>query len=103
MKTISLEEKQARFLQSINWQLFVILLLMVACFFTWSENIIITRAIKVVGRMGVLFASYLVYKRIITFGAVDSFKWKNSFSFGLYIVYLTEGFFFVYVEYQCRL
>jgi exopolysaccharide production protein ExoQ len=56
---------EASFLKSINTWLFVLLFLMVAGFFTWSENIIITRAIKVVGRMGVLIGSYLIYRRIV--------------------------------------
>ncbi|MFT4739728.1 MAG: exopolysaccharide production protein ExoQ, partial [Marivirga sp.] len=36
------------FYKKINFQLLCILLLMVACFFTWSENVVITRGIKVV-------------------------------------------------------
>ena len=64
---------------------------MVACFFTWSENVLITRAIKVVGRMGVLFSSYLVYRKIIQYGAVDSLKWNNLLSMLLYVAYLLLG------------
>ncbi|MFY8110469.1 MAG: hypothetical protein ACOVKP_00545 [Flavobacterium sp.] len=40
------------FLKKIDRALFVVLLLMIACFFTWSENVNITRAIKVVGVWG---------------------------------------------------
>jgi O-antigen ligase len=65
---------------------------MIGCFFTWSENVVITRGIKVVGRLGVLFASYKVYKQIIEYGAIDSLKWKNSLSLLLYISYLVLGF-----------
>lgn len=83
---------QEAFLKQVNSNLFIILLLMIACFFTWSENVVITRAIKVVGRMGLLYASYLVYKKIIRYGAVDSFKWKNIFSLLLYFSYLGLGF-----------
>ena len=68
----------SKFLKKINIQLFLILLLMTACFFTWSENVVITRAIKLVGRIGVLFASYTVYDKIINYGAVDNLKWKNQ-------------------------
>lgn len=80
------------FLKRINYSLFIILFLMIACFFTWSENILITRAIKVVGRMGVLFASYWVYRKIIKYGAVDSLKWQNSQVIFLYAAYLILGF-----------
>jgi len=65
---------------------------MIACFFTWSENVTITRGIKVVGRMGVLASSYLIYKMLLNYGAVDSLKWKNIFSPLLYGVYLALGF-----------
>ncbi len=81
-----------KFLCRTELYLFIILFLMIAGFFTWSENVVITRAIKVVGRMGVMLSSYLVYRRIIHYGAVDAFRWKNIFSPGLYIVYLILGF-----------
>ena len=68
------------------------LLLMVACFFTWSENVVITRGIKVVGRMGVMFSSIYIYKRIINYGAVNSLVFKNIFSPLLYCAYLLLGF-----------
>lgn len=71
--------------------LFIALLLMVACFFTWSENVAITRGIKVVGRMGVMISSILIYKRIINYGAVNSLTYKNVFSPLLYIGYLVLG------------
>ncbi|MFN4365629.1 O-antigen ligase family protein [Chryseobacterium hispalense] len=90
MKTLAPEHH--RFLRKINNQLFVILLLMVACFFTWSENVTITRAIKVVGRMGVMISSIVVYYRIISYGSVNSLVYKNIFSPILYIAYLILGF-----------
>ena len=82
----------SEFLKSTNRLLLVIIFLMVACFFTWSENIIITRLIKVVGRMGMLFGSFMLYKRIVNYGAVDSFKWNNTLSILLYGAYLGLGF-----------
>jgi exopolysaccharide production protein ExoQ len=82
----------SKFLKNINFQLFLILLLMTACFFTWSENVVITRAIKLVGRIGVLFASYALYKKILDYGAVDNLKWKNTLSPLFYILYLFLGF-----------
>lgn len=65
---------------------------MVACFFTWSENVAITRGIKVVGRMGVMISSILVYRKIINYGSVNSLTYKNIFSPILYMAYLTLGF-----------
>lgn len=81
-----------RFLKRTNWKLFLILLLMTACFFTWSENVAITRAIKVVGRISMLIASYNVFKSILKYGAVDHLQSKNIFAPILYVVYLLLGF-----------
>jgi hypothetical protein len=80
-----------QFLKKINNYLFIILFLMVACFFTWSENVNITRGIKIVGRMGVMISSILVYKKIIKHGAVNTMGYKNSFSPIFYILYLLLG------------
>ncbi len=92
MKRTNSNINHNEFLKKINTSLLIILFLMIACFFTWSENIIITRSIKVVGRMGVLLASYLVYRKIINYGAVDSFKIKNPMALMLYLAYLLLGF-----------
>ncbi|SFC67070.1 O-antigen ligase [Flexibacter flexilis DSM 6793] len=92
MKAKTREERNAAFFAKTNWQLFLILLLMVACFFTWSENVVITRGIKVVGRLGMLYASYYVYKSIINYGAVDSLKVHNPLSSAFYGIYLLIGF-----------
>lgn len=80
------------FLRRKNWQLLLILLLMIACFFTWSENVLITRVIKVIGRMGMLAASWMVYTSIIRYGAADNLKTNNVLAIGFYGVYLLLGF-----------
>lgn len=79
------------FLATTERMLFIALLLMVACFFTWSENVAITRAIKVVGRMGVMISSILIYKRIINYGAANALNYTNTLSPLLYIGYLLLG------------
>jgi exopolysaccharide production protein ExoQ len=83
----------AAFLKKIDRQLFWLLLLMVACFFTWSENVAITRVIKVVGRMGIMVGSYYAYKSILKQGAVDTMKLKNPLALLLYLAYLVLGLF----------
>jgi exopolysaccharide production protein ExoQ len=83
---------QEVFLKRLNWQLLVVLLLMIACFFTWSENILITRVIKVVGRMSGLLTAFWVSRQILKYGAVDSTKFKNHLSPLMYLVYLVLGF-----------
>lgn len=70
----------------------LILLLMTACFFTWSENVVITRIIKVIGRMGMLAASWYVYRSIIQYGAADNLKTNNVLSISFYGLYLLLGF-----------
>jgi exopolysaccharide production protein ExoQ len=87
-----LTKDQLVFIEKTNKYLLIILLLMVACFFTWSENVIITRIIKVIGRMGMLLSSYLVYKSIINFGAADNLKTNNVLSMVFYAAYLALGF-----------
>lgn len=80
------------FLSKINWQLLIIVLLMTSCFFTWSENVAITRAIKVVGRMGMLISSWYVYRTILRYGAVDNLKTNHILSIVFYGLYLLLGF-----------
>lgn len=80
------------FLKKIDNNMFIILLLMVACFFTWSENINITRAIKVVGRMGLMLSSIALYYKIIRYGAANTMGYKNIFSPLLYLTYMGLGF-----------
>jgi len=86
-----LEKDHNAFLKRTNWQLLLILLLMTACFFTWSENVVITRIIKVIGRMGMLAASGYVYKSIIRYGAADNLKTENILSIIFYGIYLFLG------------
>ena len=92
MISITTRTADEKFLRKTELYLFIILFLMIAGFFTWSENVVITRAIKVVGRMGVMISSYLIYRRIINYGAVDALRWKNVLAPGLYIAYLFLGF-----------
>lgn len=87
-----IDKDHSPFLKKINWQLLLILLLMIACFFTWSENVAITRAIKVVGRMGMLCASWYIYRSIIQYGAIDNLKTHNILSLAFYGLYLLLGF-----------
>ena len=92
MKKKRKNSETKKFVAKMDRYLFIILLLMVACFFTWSENIVITRLIKVVGRLGVLFASYVIYHKIIKFGALGNLKWHNHMAPLTYVGYLVLGF-----------
>ncbi len=80
------------FLKTVNNYMFIVLLLMIACFFTWSENVNITRAIKVVGRLGLMLSSIAIYYKIVRYGAVNTLNYKNIFSPLFYFGYLSLGF-----------
>lgn len=92
MNTANQNIDHSIFLRKINAVLLLLLVLMIACFFSWSENVLITRIIKVVGRMSVLVGSYLVYRKIINYGAIDSLVWQNKPTLLIYGIYLVLGF-----------
>ena len=79
------------FLKKIDRLLLVVFFIMVAGFFTWSENVTITRIFKVISRIGMTVAIYFVYRKIINYGAVNSFGWENILSPLLYVGYLLLG------------
>ena len=81
----------AKFYKLIYFLLFLVFFIKLGGFFTWSENINITRVVKVFSRVFMTIAIYLIYKRIIKQGAVGSFKWANELSILLYVGYLLLG------------
>lgn len=85
------ERDHARFLRLVHTLLLIILLIKVSGFFTWSENIGITRVFKVASRISMTAAAYAMYRMIVRRGAVDSFHWDNAFSPVLYLAYLFLG------------
>lgn len=82
----------SRFLKKVEWLLLIVLFLMVAGFFTWSENVGITRVIKVLSRIGMTVAIFYIHRMIVQKGAVGSFYWKNPFAPFLYFGYLILSF-----------
>jgi len=64
---------------------------MIAGFFTWSENITITRFFKVVGRNGVLLVIIYYYYHLKGKGFVDYFRLENKPALYLYVAYLLLG------------
>ena len=80
------------FLKRMGWLLLIVLFLMVAGFFTWSENVGITRVIKVVSRLGMTGAAFYLHQMIVKQGAISAFRWKNVFSPFLYFTYIALGF-----------
>jgi len=92
MKVINTKEDEAQFLKRTEIIMLWVLFIMVAGFFTWSENVGITRVIKVGSRIGMTTAAIFIHRRIIKRGAISSFQWKNIFSPFLYFAYLILGF-----------
>ncbi|MBB5647183.1 O-antigen ligase family protein [Pedobacter cryoconitis] len=92
MKAFKDTDNHTRFLKKTEWLLLAILFLMVAGFFTWSENIGITRVIKVFSRIGMTTAAFLLHQMIVKKGAIGAFEWKNQWSPFLYFGYLGLGF-----------
>lgn len=88
---IKTTDDHSKFLRRMNILLHVILFIMIAGFFTWSENVAITRILKVISRVGMTVWIYFVYKKIIKYGAVGSFHWRNIYSPLLYGAYLFLG------------
>lgn len=80
------------FLKKVNFILLLLLLIMVGGFFTWSESVLVTRAFKVIGRLGTTIGVWMVYRMIVRYGAVGSFQWRNNLSPLLYAAYLLLGF-----------
>ncbi|MGB0850091.1 MAG: O-antigen ligase family protein [Bacteroidia bacterium] len=81
----------SEFLNKINRLLLIVLFVMVAGFFTWSENVAITRVFKVFSRIGMTVAIYFVHKKIVNYGAISSFKWNNALAPFFYVAYLLLG------------
>lgn len=88
MKPLNNIANRASFFKKIEILLLIILFFMIGGFFTWSENISITRIIKVASRLGMTVAVLMVHQRIIKEGAISSFQWKNKWSPFLYFGYM---------------
>lgn len=79
------------FLRTMGGLLTLIVLIKLAGFFAWNDDIGVTRILKLVTRMGMTAAVIGAYSLIIHRGAVDSFRWRNSPSPLLYGAYLALG------------
>jgi exopolysaccharide production protein ExoQ len=79
------------FFRTMSVLLTLIVLIKLAGFFTWNEDIGVTRTLKLVCRLAMTAAAYGAYRLVIRRGAVDSFRWHNSWSPLLYGAYLLLG------------
>jgi exopolysaccharide production protein ExoQ len=92
MKQLTHPADHAEFLKKMERLMLIVLFLMIAGFFTWSENVGITRVLKVVSRLGMTLAAWRLHQMIVKEGAVPSFQWKNIWSPFLYFTYIALGF-----------
>lgn len=81
----------ARFLRMMSVLLTVIVLIKLAGFFTWNEDVGTTRLLKLVSRLAMTATAYGAYRLVLARGAVDSFRWRHSASPLLYGAYLGLG------------
>lgn len=72
--------------------LVIILCLKILGYFTLTENIAVTRVLKIVIRLGMTFWLLLIVNKLKYHGAVFSFKYSRVLSLVLYIFYLILGF-----------
>jgi len=69
----------------------LILLIKLAGFFTWNNDVGLTRIVKLVSRLAMTAAAYGAYRLVLRRGAVDSFRWHHSLAPLLYGGYLLLG------------
>lgn len=91
MLTHPVQGNHKKFLRKVNVLLLIMLFIMTAGYFTWSESLLVTRLLKVVGRISVTFGAWYIFRMLVKRGAVASFNWQNSLSPLLYAFYLGLG------------
>lgn len=69
----------------------LIVLIKLAGFFTWNEDVGVTRLLKLVSRVAMTAAAYGAYRLVLRRGAIDSFSWRNTLAPLLYGAYLLLG------------
>lgn len=79
------------FLRKVNRLMLLMLFIMIGGYFTWSESLLITRIIKVIGRLSVTVGIYFVFRMLVKRGASPAFNWENTLSPLLYATYLGLG------------
>lgn len=85
------EADKLRFFKRLQTLLLIILFIKLAGFFTWSENINITRVIKIITRFSMTILIIYVRNRIVDRGASAVISWKFGLSPLLYSAYLGLG------------
>lgn len=88
---IRTEADKLKFFKQLQTLLLIILFIKIGGFFTWSENINITRVIKIISRLSMTMLVIWVRNRIVAHGASGAISWKFGLSPLLYVAYLALG------------
>ncbi len=80
-----------RLLRAVQVLLTLILLIKLAGFFTWSEDLGLTRVLKTGSRLAMTLAAAGVSQWLQRRGALASWRWQNSLALLLYGAYLLLG------------
>ena len=91
MPSIITPKPHQAFLRVMSVVLTLIVLIKLAGFFTWNDDVDLTQTLKLVSRLAMTVAAYGAYRLVISRGAVDSFRWRNSPAPLLYGAYLLLG------------
>lgn len=85
------EADKLKFFKQLQTLLLIILFIKIGGFFTWSENINITRVIKIISRLSMTILVIWVRNKIVNHGASGAIGWKFGLSPLLYVSYLGLG------------
>jgi exopolysaccharide production protein ExoQ len=88
---IRTEADKLKFFKQLQTLLLIILFIKIGGFFTWSENINITRVIKIISRLSMTMLVIWVRNKIVAHGASGAISWKFGLSPLLYVAYLALG------------
>ena len=91
MSIISQEELDNKWFRTIGILLMVVLFVKIGGFFTWSENINITRVVKVFSRIMMTISIIWIYRKIVNKGAIGTVRWEHTLAPVLYMAYLFLG------------
>lgn len=93
MKDLTQRIDKERFVTAVYWLLVILLYINIIGFFSWSENVAVTRSLKIALRLFTTGTVFICYIWLIRKGLVSSFKMENSLAFVFYGLYLFLGLF----------
>ncbi|NNC95631.1 MAG: O-antigen ligase family protein [Chitinophagales bacterium] len=80
------------FAKGLSTVLAIILFFKISGYFTFTENVAITRVLKVLIRISMTVWIWLIYRKLVKMGNIPSFKWEHVLAPFFYATYLCLGF-----------